>query len=198
VRRCGVETMDPRPFRWTKEAFYQALDAGCFLERRVELIGGEIVEMAAQKNFHALGVTFTADGLKQAFGLGHWVRVQASLDLSPHSVPDPDIAVVLGSPRSHAATNTNPTTAVLIVEVALTTLSYDRNAKGSLYAASGIADYWILNLVDRQLEVYRDPVADPTRPFGFRYASRTDHGPADSVSPLAAPGASVAVADLLP
>jgi Uma2 family endonuclease len=193
-----MESTDPRPFLWTKELFYQALDAGCFDQHRVELIDGEILEMASQKNFHALGISFTADALRLVFGPNFWVRVQASLDLSPLSVPDPDLAVVPGSPRSYAGQTANPTTALLIVEVALTTLSYDRNRKACLYAASGIADYWILNLVDRQLEVYRNPVADAAKPFGFRYASRTDLGPAGTASPLVAPGTSIAVADLLP
>jgi Uma2 family endonuclease len=120
-----------------------------------------------------------------------------SLDLSPHSVPDPDLAVVPGTPRSYM-TASNPTTALLIVEVSESTLPYDRRAKASLYAAAGIADYWIVNLVQRQLEVHRDPVADTAQPYGFRYASRSILDPADVVAPLAAPQARITVADLLP
>ncbi len=84
------------------------------------------------------------------------------------------------------------------MEVSETTLSYDRNTRGSLCAAAGISDYWIVNLVDRQVEVFRDPVPDPSRPFGYRYASETDHLPGDVVSPVALPGATIAVVDLLP
>ncbi len=91
-----------------------------------------------------------------------------------------------------------PTSALLVVEVSETTLYYDRNQKASLYAASGIADYWIINVVQRQVEVYRDPVPDATQAFGYRYASRTILDPGEVVSPLALPGATVAVADLLP
>jgi Uma2 family endonuclease len=120
-----------------------------------------------------------------------------SLDLSPLSVPDPDLAVIAGAIGTHRTAN-NPTTALLIVEVSETTLSYDRKTKASLYAASGISDYWILNLVDRQLEVYRDLVPDATQPFGFRYANVTILHAGDVVSPRALPGATVAVADLLP
>jgi Uma2 family endonuclease len=112
-------------------------------------------------------------------------------------MPDPDVAVVPGSPRT-APRHGIPTTALLVVEVSESTLSVDRNLMGSLYAAGGIADYWIVNLVQRQLEIYRNPVADAAQPFGFRYADRTIHDPADAVAPLAAPNASVAVADLLP
>src|SRR5207247_1787139 len=110
-------------------------------------------------------------------------------------VPDPDIAVVPGSHLSPAPTN--PTTALLVVEVSETTLAYDRNVKSSLYAAAGISDYWIVNLVGRQVEVYRDPVPDTTKPFGYRYQTRTILDSGDVVSPLAQPGATVAVADLI-
>ena len=84
------------------------------------------------------------------------------------------------------------------MEVSNRTLSYDRVAKSSLYAAGSIADYWIVNLVDRQLEVHRNPVADPTKLFGFGHSSRTIFDPGDAIAPLAAPHSPLAVADLLP
>ena len=186
-----------KPFRWTAEGFYLALDAGAFIDRRVQLIDGEIIEMASMKNWHALGIKALDDFLSREFGSGYWVRVQMSIDLSPHSVPDPDISVIAGGYRSHRGPG-NPTSALLLVEVSDTTLSYDRRVKKSLYAASGIADYWILDLVDNQLEVYRDPIPDTRTRFGWTYASRTDLHLGDSVSPLALPSASIAVADLLP
>jgi Uma2 family endonuclease len=192
-----AEFVEPRPFRWTIEEYYRLCEQEWFQGRRVQLIGGEIIEMPAQKTAHARGIALTEDALRAAFGASYWVRVQMSLDLSPHSVPDPDLAVIPGTARTYTAT-TNPTTALLVVEVSETTLSYDRNAKGSLYAAGGLADYWIVNLVQHQLEVYRDPIADSAKPFGFRYASRTILDPVDVVSPLAASQAQITVADLLP
>jgi Uma2 family endonuclease len=189
---------DPHPYRWTREEFFQMIDLGWFREKRVELIDGEVLEMPAQKDFHGAAITLTMDALRLAFGPGFWVRNQMSLDLSPRSVPDPDLAVVSGSPRGVTATTATPTSALLLVEVADTSLAFDRNYKGTLYAAGRIADYWIVNLVQRQLEVYRDPVADSTQLFGFRYNSRTVLDPPDKVSPLAAPHAQITVADLLP
>jgi Uma2 family endonuclease len=188
----------PRPYRWTREEYYQMIDLGWFQDRRVELIDGEVIEMPAQKDYHGAAVTLSADALRLAFGRGFWVRNQMSLDLSPRSVPDPDLAIVPGSPQGVTVSTPTPTTALLVVEVSDSTLALDRNHKSSLYAAAGIADYWIVNLVQRQLEVYRDPVADGTQPFGFRYNSRTILDPPDTVSPLAAPQASITVADLLP
>jgi Uma2 family endonuclease len=192
-----MDVSEPCPLRWTSEEYYRLCEADWFQERRVELIDGEIIERPSQTNWHAMGVSLTRDALRAAFGPNHWVRALMSLDLSSRSVPDPDLAVVAGAIRAHAGPN-NPTTALLIVEVSDTSLGYDRNAKASLYATSGIADYWIVNLVQRQLEVYRDPVADAAQPFGFRYAQRTILDPGDIITPLAAPQASVAVDDLLP
>src|SRR5262249_52686115 len=133
------ESAKPRP--WSADELYRLLDLGFFQDQRVELIGGEILQMASQKNIHVAAITLTEYALIAAFGPGYWIRVQASLDLSPLSVPDPDVAVVVGSPHSPAAQN--PTSALLIVEASLTTLLHDQGFKASLYAASGIADYWI-------------------------------------------------------
>jgi Uma2 family endonuclease len=188
--------INPRPYRWSREQFFQMLDLGWFQDERVELIGGEVIEMAAQLDLHLASITASQDALRLAFGSGYWVRAQGSLDLSPHGIPSPDLAVVAGSYQG--AGRTIAKSALLVVEVSDTTLSYDRYHKMSLYAAGGITDYWIVNLVQSQLEVYRDPVADSTQVFGFRYNSRTILDPPDKVSPLAAPQASITVADLLP
>jgi Uma2 family endonuclease len=112
-------------------------------------------------------------------------------------VPDPDLAVIAGNIRTHDPGH-NPTSALLIVEVSDTTLRFDRGRKGSLYARCSIADYWIVNLVDGRLDVYRNPVPDSTQRYGYRYADVTHLAPSDFVTPLALPRARVAVADLLP
>ncbi len=187
---------EPRPARWTRDEYFRLYEAGYFNDRRVELIGGEIVEMAAQYDLHLAGIDMTANALQVAFGPGFWIRRQGTLDLSPHGVPDPDVAVTSGGPSG--ATRTVPTSALLVVEVSDSSLNFDRNRKGSLYAAAGVADYWIVNLVQRQLEVYRDPAVDAAQAFGFSYSSRTILDPGDVAAPLAAPNACVAVADLLP
>lgn len=183
--------------RWSAKEFYRLLDLGFFNGQRVQLIEGEILQMAAQKNFHALGIKLTEDALNAVFGPNFWVRVQMSLDLTPYSVPDPDLAVIPGSPRANA-TLTNPTTALLIVEVSLTTLYFDRRVKSSLYAKVGIEDYWVLNLVQRQLEIRRKPVPDSSQRYGFSYLNETIFVPGDVVTPLAAAQSRIAVADLLP
>jgi Uma2 family endonuclease len=191
------ERVGPRRRLWTRKEYYRLSALGFFRGQRVELIEGVIVQMPAQKNFHPLTITLAQDALRAAFGPGYWVRVQASLDLRPYSVPDPDLAVVKGNPRDYQ-TPKNPRTALLLVEVSDTTLRYDRVVKFSLYALVGIADYWIINLVDRQLEVYRNPVPDKSQKYGWGYADEMILTAADFATPLAAPQARVAVADLLP
>ena len=84
------------------------------------------------------------------------------------------------------------------MEVAASSLALDRDHKGSLYARASLQDYWIVNLVDRVLEIYRTPTLDATAAFGWRYASTLVLGPESVIAPLAAPGAAVRVASLLP
>jgi Uma2 family endonuclease len=183
--------------RFNRDQFYRMVDAGIFDGIRVELIDGEIVEMPAQSNIHALAIKLCEDALNAIYGAGHWVRVQMPLDLTPYSSPDPDLAVIPGSPRTHS-TRANPTSALLVVEVSESSLSYDRGDKSNLYAVSGIQDYWIVNLVDRQVEVHRNPIADASASFGHRYSSVTIMHSGDLISPHSLPSQSVAVADLLP
>jgi Uma2 family endonuclease len=187
----------PKTYRFSRDEFYRLVDLGFFDGVRVELIDGEVVEMPAQSNLHALAIKLTEDALNAAFGAGHWVRVQMPLDLSPYSSPDPDLAVIAGSPRTHS-TRANPTSALLVVEVSESSLSYDRLHTANLYAAAGVADYWIVNLVDRQVEVRRNPVADAAVEYGHRFAALTTLHPGDVAVPLAQPNQSVAVSDLLP
>ena len=126
-----------------------------------------------------------SDLLRQGFGKRFHVRMQGPLDLGPHSEPEPDVAVVRGSWASYK--KRHPKAAVLIVEVSDTTLKSDRSRKASLYARAGIADYWIINLVNRQLQVYRQPRPDASQSYGHGYDALTILAAGQAVSPLAAP-----------
>jgi Uma2 family endonuclease len=166
-------------------------EIGVLEGRRVQLIGGEIIEMPAQGNKHLGTIDEVRDALQAIFGNGFWVRCQGTLDLSPHGVPDPDIAVVAGDRRTFG--EQLPTNALLVVEVSDSRLSYDRTVKASLYAAAGIQDYWIVNVPDRQLEIRRNPQPDSTQEFDFGYASLTTLKPGDTATPLAMPSGVVPV-----
>jgi Uma2 family endonuclease len=111
--------------------------------------------------------------------------------LSKWSEPEPDVSIVLGGPFDYLPEHPKAADVRLLIEVADTTLRFDRGRKRSAYARSDIPEYWIVNLPARQLEVYRDPV-------GSRYRSVTVHSEHEAVTPLAAPHAFVRVSDLLP
>jgi len=190
-----VETAEPQARRWTREEFYRMGEAGLFNGQRAELIDGEVMVLSPQNWPHAATVDQVAEALRLALPAGFWVRAQLPLALGTSSDPEPDVSVVSGHRADY---RDHPTTAVLIVEVSDTSLDYDRTRKASLYARAGIRDYWIFNLVDRQVEVYRGPAPDATQPYGHGYTSTTTLVPPAAVSPLAAPAVSLPVADLLP
>jgi Uma2 family endonuclease len=127
---------------------------------------------------------------------GWTVRTQLPLSLDEESSPEPDVAVVPGRPGDYR--QAHPVRPALAIEVADSSLAFDRAQKGSLYARGGIQDYWIVNLVDRVVEVYREPTLDPAAAFDWRYRSATVLGPAGVVVPLAFPTSRIVVADLLP
>lgn len=182
----------PRPWRWSPAAYRRLGQIGLFAGRRVELIRGEIIEMSPAGWPHTLATTLTAEALRRAFaGIG-WVIIQGPLP-TPDSEPEPDVRVVPGDPRSYAD---HPRQALLVVEVADSSLFYDITTKAELYACAGIPDYWVLDLAGRRLLVYRGPTALPAG--GHAYAACTAHGPAEAVAPLAAPHHPIRVADLLP
>ena len=183
--------------RWTRVEYEKLVDLGVFEPGApIELIGGELMVAEPQAATHYTAIWKTAKALETAFGPGFMVRTQAPIELDDESEPEPDVTVVPGAPedyRSH-----HPSHPVLTVEVAESSLASDRERKGGIYARAGLPDYWILNLVDRVLEVYREPAADPAAAFGWRYARREVLDATAHVSPLAAPGAKLRVDDLLP
>jgi Uma2 family endonuclease len=182
-----------RPRRWTREEYYRAAECGVFKPgERLELLDGEILQkMSPQRPPHATGLTLTAHALGRAFGPDYYVRQQLPLVLNDQSEPEPDLVVVPGTPLDYLAHHPTAADARLVVEIADTTLRLDRKNKQRAYARSGIPEYWIENLPQRQLEVYRDP-------SGQRYRSITFYNEQETIVPLDAPQSPVRVADLLP
>jgi Uma2 family endonuclease len=172
-------------------------EAGDFDDKRVELLEGEILEMPPQSNRHAWLIDAASKALESNLGPDYWVRIQMPLDLSPISVPNPDLAVVPGS-RPSWWDKDNPSTALLIVEISDSTIGIDRRRKGSIYASSGISDYWVLNLNHKKLEVYRDPKPDDDEELGFRFMKLLTLDYGQTVDVLGVPGVTINVSDLLP
>ena len=179
------------PRRFTREEYYRLAEIGFFQGERVELIEGEIVKMSPVSPLHGEVVTLLAERLWQLFGEGYRVRVQLPLSLGD-SEPEPDIAVVPGKAGDYL--HAHPTTALLVVEVAQTSLEYDREVKALLYARAGIPEYWIVNLDAQCIEVYRDPAPMGE---GFGYRSRRIYMKGEQIAPLQKPEASVSVDELL-
>jgi Uma2 family endonuclease len=183
---------EPRVRKWTKAEYYQMADLGWFRGQRAELIEGEIVVQSPQNWPHSVTTDRVGERLRQAFGATAWVRTQLPLDVSSVSEPEPDVSVVLGRRDDY---NAHPSSAILVVEVSDSTLWFDRNEKASFYAANGIHDYWIVDLVHRRLEVRRAPKPDASTKFGHTYADLTVLGRHETVIPLALPSVSIPVAD---
>jgi len=186
----------PKPKRWTCDEFHRIGDTGAFEGQSLILVDGEILEMPVQNPPHSTAKSLTESALRNVFTTGFAIRTENPLLLGQSTDLVPDIAVVVGSIRDYA--NAHPTTATLIVEIADSSLDYDTSDKASLYASADIADYWVVDLVNRRVLIFRNPQVDSTKPFGFTYVSVSQHLPGQSVTPLSAPSTNVQVSDLLP
>ncbi len=183
--------------RWTRCEYDRMIDRGVFgPDDRIELLDGLLVVKEPQDTPHAAAIDLVADALRRAFGPGWLVRAQAPVAAGRRSQPEPDVYVVPGGPRDYL--REHPTRPALVVEVAHSRLRLDRTRKAAIYARAGVGDYWILNLVDRVLEVHREPARLDTPRHGWGYRSIQTLGANENVSPLAAPVARILVADLLP
>jgi len=152
-----------------------------------------VAEPQGSRHFAALRAA--QEALRAAFGDGWEIRGQGPIALDEESEPEPDLAVVPGTFRDYRAAH--PSSPSLVIEISETSLALDRAHKGSLYARAALADYWIVTLPERRLEIYREPEPDATAPFGWRYRSVTVLEPGASVSPLARPDRRIQITDLL-
>jgi putative restriction endonuclease len=185
----------PVPTRRLRRVEYECLvERGLFEpDDRIELIDGLLVVREPRSAPHLVALQLA---LQRAFGDGWNIRPAGPVALDEDSEPEPDLAAVPGDPRDYA--DAHPARPALVVEVSLTRLAFDREYKSSLYARAATVDYWIVNLVDRVLEVRRRPITSDAGPYGRTYEATTVLGPDASVTPIAAPFASILVADLLP
>ena len=189
-----MRVAEPESRRWTLGEYYRLAEQGWFQGQRVQLIRGEIIQMPAQGHAHATAILRTERVLRPLFQKGYCLRVQMPLNVGMDTDPEPDIAVVPGTVEDYSD---HPTSAVMVIEISDTTLRLDRR-KAGLYASAGIPEYWIVNLKEQTAEVHRGPEVDLAQEFGHCYATVRTLLIGETVSPLAAPTAIIAVADLLP
>lgn len=162
-------------------------DLGFFRGERVELVRGIVVRMSPIGPAHASTVQRLTELLLPRLLGRATVRTQQPFIASSDSEPEPDIAVV---PEGRYA-DRHPDTALLIIEVAESSFEYDRDTKGPLYAASGVDEYWIVDIFRRAVEVYANPMDG-------RYALTRRAEAGESVSPGAFPDVGIDVSDFLP
>lgn len=194
----GITMRAPLPlWRMTRHRYEKLVECGIFGPGdRVELLDGVLVAREPQGGLHATAVGLARRALERAFGSRYHVREEKPVALDDTSEPEPDVVVVRGGLREYR--DTHPARPVLIVEVADSSLALDRLRKGGLYARAGLPEYWIVNLLDEVLEVYRDPERTASRRAGFKYASVRLLKRNATVTPLDAPRTRIRVASLLP
>ena len=195
--RGEMTERDLRTKRWKRTEYERLVDKGIFVPgERIELIDGLLVVAEPQSSLHFAAVRLVERALARAFGEGWDVRAQGPIALDDTSEPEPDVAVVRGELRDYL--DAHPADPVLVVEVSLTSLEFDRVHKSSLYARAGRPEYWIVNLVDRVVEVRRAPAPAASAPYGWDYTTVEILSPGEDARPLAAPGTQITVLDLLP
>jgi len=180
-------------WRMSVEQYHKMIQAGILTEDDpVELLEGILVTKMAKNPPHSLVTQLTRDALARLVLLGWFINAQEPITLAD-SEPEPDIAVVRGERREYAGHHPSAQDTTLVIEVADTSLSRDRGLKKRMYAAAGIPTYWIINLIEQQIEVYTDP-------SGSDYFQRQDYGLSAEV-PVAIGGQEVGhlvVRELLP
>ena len=170
-------------------------ELGLFDDERVELLDGEIWTLPPQGTPHFSAIRRAIDALENAFGDSFDFRQQAPMTLEDGTEPEADVLVVAGSWRDYEGHHPVPAEVPLLVEVSDATLRKDRTKKRDDYARAGITDYWIVNLINRQLEIFRDPAPIPG---GHAYKTLLTLFDGDSIAPLSAPNSAIAVAELFP
>ncbi|MGB3298407.1 MAG: Uma2 family endonuclease [Phormidesmis sp.] len=181
-----------QPKRFTLKQYHDMSELGILSPtERTELINGEIVTMAAKVTAHTSAVLVTHHLLIKFLSERAFVQCQDPIQLSDRSEPEPDVAVVKLDPLAYSTRHPAPEDVLLLIEVAGSSLKYDLENEAPIYAAANIADYWILDVIERELHVFRQPA-------NGRYQSHLVLASALSISPLAFNDLEIQILDMLP
>ncbi|MGI2906322.1 Uma2 family endonuclease [Tolypothrix sp. VBCCA 56010] len=177
---------------WTVADYHRMAETGILDEdERVELLEGKIIWMSAKGTAHRSAVGRTDYLLKNRLRNRAWVSIQDPIKLNQRSEPEPDVAVVQIDPLDYADHHPTPSEVYLIIEVADSSLKFDCETKGKAYAQAGIADYWVIDVVNRQLYVFREPNEEG-------YQSKVILGEDARISPLQFADLQIVVLEMLP
>ena len=177
--------------RFTVDEYLRMAELGILSAgERLELIEGEIIQMAAMGSPHAACVSRLTQLLTRGVGDRALVRVQCPIHLSDLSAPEPDLALVRPREDHYASAHPGADDVLLLIEVGETTVEFDRGAKAALYARAGIAEYWLVDLPASAIDVFREPGTE-----GYRDVRRYRAG--DLLRPAALPALDVLVEAVL-
>lgn len=172
--------------------YHRMAEAGIFHpDEQIELLDGQLRRMAAKGTAHRAGTQRTRRLLEQRLGSQAQVCVQDPVQLNDNSEPEPDIAVVVPDPFDYVAHHPRPQDVLLLVEVSDWTIRYDTGEKAVAYSRSQIPDYWVLDVNQRQLHVFREPAEQG-------YQQHLILESADGIAPLAFPACHLNVSEMLP
>lgn len=177
---------------WTVEEYHRMAEAGIFsTDERVELLEGKIIWMIAKGTAHRSAVGRTDKLLQNRLGNRAWISIQDPIQLNERSEPEPDIAVVKVDPLDYADHHPTPAEVYLIIEVADSSLKLDCETKAKAYSQAEIIDYWVLDVVNRQLHVFREASQEG-------YQSQVILGEDATISPLTFPELQIIISEMLP
>jgi Uma2 family endonuclease len=158
---------------------------------RTELIAGHITLMVAKGTLHVITLQLLTRELFNQLGQTALIRTQAPIHLNDFSEPEPDLAIVQGSILDYANHHPQPADIYLVIEVADSTLNYDCQVKDKLYAQAGIADYWVVDVKNRQVHIFRQPTS-------IGYDSHLILAASQTISPLAFTAVTISINSILP
>jgi Uma2 family endonuclease len=183
--------------RWSRAEYHAMAEAGIFgVYEHVELIEGAIVVVSPKSVSHTFTTNLIYEEMRRIYG-GHdcVARKEDPIVLDDGSEPEPDVAVARGSAKTYKTRQPGPADLLLIAEVSLATVRGDRAQKGRVYARAGVPEYWLVNLPERRIEVYRDPGLIGGE-FGYRSITLLTED--QTISPIDVPDAAIPVRELLP
>ncbi len=177
---------------WTVQDYHRMSDLGILdPNERTELIAGQIILKTAKGTAHVITLKLLANHIQAQLGTTDLIRTQDPIRLDNFSEPEPDLAIVKGTMFDYAEQHPVPEDIYLVIEVADSTLKQDCQVKDKLYARSSIAEYWVVDINNRQVHIFRDPTATG-------YTSQLILAETHSISPLAFPDLVLSIASILP
>lgn len=167
--------------RFTLDEYHRLGELGFLTEdERVELIRGEMIEMAAKRTPHSVCNSLLLKEIYKLIGEKANVRGQEPIIIPPNSEPEPDLVIARKKEDNYLSAHPSPNDILLVVEIADATVKYDQETKLSLYAEAGIFNYWIFNLVNNHLEVYSQPYQQ--KDGTFNYHLKRIHLPSETIN----------------